>query len=227
MGKLVIDPTNGTDFSIKQYFAEIQLDLKHRWKGETIRIPTIPIWLATIPGFEPKTKPNRQVFIQKWFLFAMVWSRKPKWPPVTKNAFHFGAFTRIIKNVLTSRLRTKTFSFLSTKSLDTKFMFSRSYQVVSNAFYFFHLIHQSESRNTVVCSEIWFLTKAIILYDWSNIPFRNCNAMWQRYSLEKLISEFELRIHPSKYKSPLGLFFPWTVPQFEARTAKFSGRRYW
>ena len=43
VGKLVIDPTNGTDFSLKQYFAEIQLDLEHRWKGETIRIPTIPI----------------------------------------------------------------------------------------------------------------------------------------------------------------------------------------
>ena len=39
--------------------------------------------------FAPQTRPNRQVLIQKWFLFAMVWSRKPKWPPVTEYALHF------------------------------------------------------------------------------------------------------------------------------------------
>ena len=43
VGKLVIDPTNETDFSLEQYFAEIQVDLNRLWKGETIRIPTIPI----------------------------------------------------------------------------------------------------------------------------------------------------------------------------------------
>ena len=43
VGKLVIDPTNGADFSLKQYFVEIPLDLKHRWKGETSRITIILI----------------------------------------------------------------------------------------------------------------------------------------------------------------------------------------
>ena len=45
-------------------------------------------------------------------------------------------------------LRAKTFSFLSTNHPDTKSMFSRSYRVVSNVFYFFYSIHQSESMHT-------------------------------------------------------------------------------
>ena len=34
---------------------KISQDLKPRWKGETSRIPSIPIWLTNIPGFVPQT----------------------------------------------------------------------------------------------------------------------------------------------------------------------------
>ena len=43
------------EFWIMHYFVEIPLDLKHRWKGETSRIPSISIGLSNIPGFVPQT----------------------------------------------------------------------------------------------------------------------------------------------------------------------------